>query len=49
MATSIDPRPAAEDRDWYIIGRWQEYDGERRANLLRIIGIGAFYLIELIN
>jgi hypothetical protein len=37
------------DRRWYIVGRWQEYEGEAKANLLRIIGIGAFYAIELLN
>ena len=37
------------DRRWYIVGRWQEYEGEARANLLRTIGIGAFYTIELLN
>lgn len=37
------------DRQWYIVGRWQEYEGEGRANLLRIIGIAAFYGIELAN
>jgi hypothetical protein len=33
----------------FILGRWQEYEGEARANLLRIIGIGAFYIVELLN
>lgn len=39
------------DRDlpWHIVGRWQEYEGEHRANLLRIVGIAAFYAIELVN
>jgi len=36
-------------RQWYIVGRWQEYEGEARANLLRIIGIAVFYIVELIN
>lgn len=40
---------ASRDRSWFITGRWQEYEGEARANLLRVIGIGAFYAIELIN
>ena len=22
------------DRQWYIVGRWQEYEGEGRANLV---------------
>jgi len=35
------------ERDWFIVGRWQEFEGEARANLLRIIGIAAFYIIEL--
>lgn len=49
MATGsgVDPRP--HDRQWFIVGRWQEYEGEARANLLRIIGIAAFYIIELVN
>lgn len=41
-------QPVAE-REWFIAGRWQEYEGEGRANLLRIVGIGAFYAVELIN
>lgn len=39
----------SDDRQWFIVGRWQEYEGEAKANLLRIIGIGAFYTIELLN
>ena len=38
-----------DDRQWFIVGRWQEYEGEGRANLLRIAGIGVFYGIELAN
>jgi hypothetical protein len=41
--------PPAGDRSWYIVGRWQEYEGEARANLFRIVGIAAFYLVELAN
>ena len=40
---------AQADRQWFIVGRWQEYAGEARANLLRIAAIGAFYVIELVN
>jgi hypothetical protein len=40
---------ATVDRQWYIVGRWQEYEGESRANLLRIVAIGAFYVVQLIN
>jgi hypothetical protein len=38
-----------EDRQWFIVGRWQEYEGEGRANLFRIAGIGLFYCIEWAN
>ena len=44
-----EPRSAAADRQWYIVGRWQEYDGELRANLIRTISIGAFYSVELLG
>jgi hypothetical protein len=37
------------DRQWFIAGRWQEFEGESRANLLRVAGIAFFYLIELLN
>jgi hypothetical protein len=37
------------EQQWFVISRWQEYAGEARANLLRIAGIGAFYVIELAN
>lgn len=37
------------DRQWFIVGRWQEYEGEARANLLRIIAVGSFYLVQLIH
>jgi hypothetical protein len=43
--TSISPA----ERQWYIVGRWQEYEGESRANLLRIVAIGAFYLVQLVH
>ena len=40
---------AQSDRDWYIVSRWKEYEGEGRANLLRIIAVAAFYVVELLN
>ena len=40
---------SSRDRQWYIVGRWQQYAGEGRANLLRIIAVGAFYLVQLIH
>jgi hypothetical protein len=41
--------PPEADRQWFIAGRLQEFEGEGRANLLRIVGIGVFYLVELVN
>jgi hypothetical protein len=38
---------AAPERSWFVTARWQAYDAEARANLLRIIAIGAFYLVHL--
>lgn len=40
---------ALRQRQWYIATRWQEYEGEARANLLRIVAIGAFYMVELLR
>jgi hypothetical protein len=47
MATA--PQRDADDRTWYIVGRWREYQGEGRSNLLRIVGIAVFYSVELAN
>ncbi|MEX2119905.1 MAG: hypothetical protein WD847_09960 [Pirellulales bacterium] len=49
MSTASHSASADRDRQWFITGRWQEYEGEAKANLLRIIAIGAFYAIELLN
>jgi hypothetical protein len=38
-----------DDRQWFIVGRWQQYEGESRANLFRIIAVGLFYCVELAN
>lgn len=43
-AESVTPR---SEQNWYIAQRWQAYEAEGRANLLRIIAIGAFYLLHL--
>jgi hypothetical protein len=46
MATARwESEPAG--RSWYITCRWQEFQAEGRANLLRIAAVGAFYLVEL--
>jgi hypothetical protein len=47
--TRVSRDTLSADRRWFIVGRWQEFEGEAKANLLRIIGIGAFYTIELLN
>lgn len=38
---------ARDERQWFIVGRWEEFGGEARANLLRIVAIGAFYGVQL--
>lgn len=40
---------SAADRQWYIVGRWQEYEGEARANLVRVLAVIAFYVVQLIH
>jgi hypothetical protein len=49
MDSDVNPPPADRDVPWVTVRRWQEYEGEGRANLLRVIGIAAFYAIELVN
>lgn len=53
MTTSFSPEPTAslspEDRSWLISSRRQDYQGEERANVLRIVAVTSFYLIELAN
>lgn len=41
--------PPEHDRTWFIVARWQEFEGEATANLLRIVGIASFYAVELLN
>ena len=48
MASTTTEQPPV-DRSWFIISRWQEYEGEGRANLLRLLALILFYAIELIN
>src|SRR5580658_1961985 len=49
ISSEPPPVPGSENRPWYIVGRWQEYQGEARANRLRLAAVAAFYAIELIN
>jgi hypothetical protein len=48
-AASTTATTASAERQWYIVGRWQEYEGESRANLLRIAAIGVFYGVQLVH
>lgn len=43
------PRNASQQRQWYIVRRWQEFDGESLANVLRLITIGVFFLVQLLH
>ena len=45
MSSNVQP----SDLSWHIAQRWQQYEGEARANLLRIITVGTFYLLHLWN
>src|SRR6478672_10804489 len=47
MAAGSSTLSTEADRNWFIAQRWQAYEAESRANLLRIIAIGAFYLVHL--
>jgi hypothetical protein len=47
MAAGLSSFSTEADRSWFIAQRWQAYEAESRANLLRIIAIGAFYLVHL--
>jgi hypothetical protein len=47
MATAAGA--GADDRQWYIVNRWLEFDGESRANLLRMLAIGGFYAVQLVQ
>ena len=44
-----DRSPTSRDVSWHATQRWQQYDGEFRANVLRIICLGVFYAIHLWN
>jgi hypothetical protein len=46
-AGSSSTAAPADERNWFIAQRWQAYEAEARANLLRIVAVGAFYLLHL--
>jgi hypothetical protein len=41
------PAIGSAEQNWFIAQRWQAYEAEGRANLLRIAAIGAFYIVHL--
>ena len=45
--TTIQPTQSDRDRQWFILSRWQQLEGEGRANLLRIVAIAVFYATQL--
>jgi hypothetical protein len=47
MAADTSALPVETTRERFILERWQAYEAESRANLLRITAIGAFYLVHL--
>jgi hypothetical protein len=49
MTATTPRRSDSRDFRWFIVERWREYDGESRANLLRVVAIAGFYLVELAN
>jgi hypothetical protein len=49
MASNVVVTQSRAEREWFVVGRWEEFEGEGRANLLRLIGVTAFYAIELVN
>jgi hypothetical protein len=40
--------PAA-DQSWFIATRWEQYQAEGRANLLRLIALALFYAVEVVR
>lgn len=44
-----EPTPLPEAEHWRIVQRFQEYQGELSANVLRVFGVLAFYVVELVN
>src|SRR6476660_9583750 len=47
MAAGSSSFSTEADRSWFIAQRWQAYEAESRANLLRICAIGLFYAVHL--
>jgi len=45
----VPPGGSGDAFQWFVAVRRQEYEGEARANLLRVLAIAAFYAVELVN
>ncbi len=48
MNTPAASNPAA-DQSWFIATRWEQYQAEGRANLLRLIALVLFYAVEVVR
>ena len=48
-STTATPEPLDDEQAWYVATRWQQLDGEYRANHLRIASVVAFYIIHLVQ
>jgi hypothetical protein len=40
---------ATRPDDRFVVDRWHEFEGEERANVLRVVGLGLFYGVQLVN
>src|SRR5262245_1769873 len=50
MSDSPAAPPSPEspaDRRWFIVGRFQEFEGEARANIIRMIALAVFYAVAV--
>ncbi|MFT5527704.1 MAG: hypothetical protein ACI9HK_005688 [Pirellulaceae bacterium] len=45
----MTPPESEQTRQWFIVRRWQEFGGETRACLMRILAITGFYCAQLIH
>ncbi len=43
----VGPALLTNDQAWHVAQRWQQFDGEYRANYLRIISVTSFYVVHL--
>lgn len=47
MASASPTKGSTSELPWHITSRWQELEGETRANVLRLIAVVVFYAAEL--